>query len=93
MDGRGRVFDNIFIERLWRTLKYEEVYLKDYADVWEAEDNIGNYFEFYNTERSHSALGYKTPEEVYLKKRDVTSKINMPAESEETKLRNASFFS
>ena len=93
MDGRGRVFDNIFIERLWRTLKYEEVYLKDYADLWEAEDNIGNYFEFYNTERCHSALGYKTPEEVYLKKRDGTSKINMPAEREETKLRNASFLS
>jgi putative transposase len=91
MDGRGRVFENIFIERLWRTLKYEEVYLKDYADVWEAEDNIGNYFEFYNTERCHSALGYKTPEKVHLKKRDVTSKINMPAEREETKLRNASF--
>ncbi len=69
MDGRGRVFDNIFIERLWRSFKYEEVYLKDYSDVWEAEDNIRNYFLFYNTERFHSALDYKTPEEVYYESR------------------------
>jgi len=48
MDGRDRVFDNIFIERLWRTLKYEEVYLKDYADVWDAEKSIADYFRFYN---------------------------------------------
>lgn len=65
MDGRSRVFDNIFIERLWRSLKYEEVYLKDYNDVWEAEQGIRNYFMFYNTERLHSALGYKTPQQVY----------------------------
>ena len=65
MDGRGRVFDNIFIERLWRTIKYEEVCLKDYADPWEVEDNLNEYFRFYNTERGHSSLGYKTPEEVY----------------------------
>ena len=69
MDARGRVFDNIFIERLWRSLKYEEVYLKDYSDVWEAEDNIRSYFLFYNTERLHSALDYKTPEEVYYESR------------------------
>jgi len=93
MDGRVRVYDNIFIDRLWRTLKYEEVYLNDYADVWDAEHNIGNYFEFYNTERCESALGYKTPEEVYLKKSDVTSKTNMPAEWEETKLKKGSFLS
>ena len=93
MDGRGRVFDNIFIERLWRTLKYEEVYLKDYAHVWDAEHNIRKYFEFYNTERYHSALGYKTPEEVYSKKRDATSKINMTPEREETKLKKGSFLS
>lgn len=65
MDGRGRVFDNIFIERLWRTVKYEEVYLKDYTDVWEAEWNLDRYFRFYNTERPHTALGKKTPHEVY----------------------------
>ena len=93
MDGRGRVFDNIFIERLWRTLKYEEVYLKDYTDVWDAEENIGAYLKFYNTERHHSALGYKTPEEVYIKKRKVTSKVDMPANVEETKLKNTSILS
>lgn len=87
MDGRGRVFDNIFIERLWRTLKYDEVYLKDYADVWDAEENIGKYFEFYNTERYHSALGFKTPAEVYFKRRRTT----MPNEQEEIKLNNGSF--
>jgi len=65
MDRRGRVFDNIFIERLWRSLKYEEVYLKDYTDVWEAEENIVNYFTFYNNESYQSALDYKTPKEVY----------------------------
>ena len=62
MDGKGRVSDNIFVERLWRTLKYEEVYLKEYRDVWEAEENIREYFKFYNTVRPHSALNYRTPE-------------------------------
>lgn len=65
MDGRGRVFDNIFIERLWRSVKYEEVYLKDYADVREARRNLGRYFDFYNRERLHQTLGYRTPEAVY----------------------------
>ena len=64
MDGRGRVFDNIFVERLWRTVKYEEVYLKDYADVQEAWANLERYFRFYNEERLHQALGYCTPAEV-----------------------------
>jgi putative transposase len=67
-DGRGRVFDNIFIERLWRSVKYEEVYLKDYETVREAKASLGNYFRFYNTERIHEALGYRTPLEVYLGK-------------------------
>ena len=65
MDGWGRVFDNIFIEHLWRTLKYEEVYLKDYADVWDAEKSIADYFRFYNNRRIHQSLDYKTPREVY----------------------------
>ena len=65
MDGRGRVIDNIFIERLWRTVKYEEVYLKDYADAWEAEDSLGAYFHFYSHERIHQSLDYRTPAEVY----------------------------
>lgn len=65
MDHRGRVFDNIFVERLWRTVKYEEVYLKSYETVREARDNLSRYFQFYNTERLHAALGYRTPSEVY----------------------------
>ena len=65
MDGRGRVYDNIFVERLWRTVKYEEVYLKDYADPGEARTGLGAYFRFYNQERPHQALQYRTPVEVY----------------------------
>ena len=65
MDGKGRVFDNIFVERLWRTVKYEEIYLKDYQDVDEARRGIGCYFRFYNRQRLHQALGYQTPAEVY----------------------------
>lgn len=68
MDGRGRAFDNIFIERLWRTLKYEEVYLKDYQTPREAKQSLTDYFKFYNQERPHQALGYKTPNEVYFNK-------------------------
>lgn len=67
-DGRGRVFDNIFVERLWRSVKYEEVYLKDYETVKEAKEGLGSYFRFYNTERLHEALDYRTPLEVYLGK-------------------------
>lgn len=65
MDGRGRVYDNIFVERLWRSLKYEEVYLKEYATVREARSSIEAYFRFYNGSRLHQALGYKTPYQVY----------------------------
>ncbi len=65
MDGRGRYLDNIFVERLWRSVKYEEVYLKDYADVWEAEREISGYFRWYNEERPHQALAYRTPGQVY----------------------------
>ena len=65
MDGKGRVFDNIFVERLWRTVKVEEVYLRDYQTVAEATLSLGRYFAFYNHERLHQALGYRTPAEVY----------------------------
>jgi len=65
MDGRGRAIDNVFVERLWRSVKYEEVYLKDYADGWEAEAGLREYFYFYSHERIHQALGYRTPAEVY----------------------------
>ena len=65
MDGRGRAMDNIFVERLWRTVKYEEVYLHSYETVAEAREALAEYFHFYNTERLHQSLGYRTPEEVY----------------------------
>jgi putative transposase len=65
MDGSGRYIDNLFIERFWRTLKYEEVYLKAYQDAREARTEIGRYIQFYNAERPHQTLGYKTPAEVY----------------------------
>ena len=65
MDGRGRALDNVFVERLWRSVKYEEVYLKDYADGWEAEASLSHYFRFYCDVRLHQALDYRTPAEVY----------------------------
>jgi putative transposase len=68
MDGRGRAIDNIFIERLWRTVKYEEVYLKDYVNVLEAVCNLKSYFIFYNYERPHQSLGYQTPAAIYFGK-------------------------
>jgi putative transposase len=64
-DGRGRALDNIFVERLWRSVKYEEVYLKDYQSVPEAVSNLRAYFTFYNQERLHQALAYQTPAAVY----------------------------
>ena len=65
MDGKGRYSDNLFIERLWRTVKYEEVYLKAYQDGKDARIGLGSYFSFYNTERPHQALSYRTPAEVF----------------------------
>lgn len=67
MDGRGRVFDNIFVERLWRSVKYEEVFLHDYQDVGESRRGLGRYFPFYNCQRPHQALGYRTPHDVYFR--------------------------
>lgn len=65
MDGRGRVFDNIFVERLWRNVKYEDIYLKDYGDMMELMVGLTEYFAFYNSERPHQSLGDKTPDIVY----------------------------
>jgi putative transposase len=65
MDGRGRALDNIFVERLWRSVKYEDVYLKGYADVPELLLGLADYFEFYNSERFHQSLDYLTPDDVY----------------------------
>jgi putative transposase len=65
MDGRGRALDNIFIERLWRSVKYEDIYLKDYAAVPELAAGLADYFTFYNDERPHQSLDYRTPAEVH----------------------------
>jgi putative transposase len=73
MDGQGRAIDNVFVERLWRSVKYEEVYLKDYTDGWQAESSLATYFRFYNEERIHQALDYRTPLEVY-RERDSSGK-------------------
>lgn len=78
MDGRGRVFDNIFVERLWRSVKYEDVYIKGYETVSEVKAGLADYFQLYNTERLHESLGYRTPLEVYLGERRLK-------ESQETK--------
>ena len=73
MDGKGRYQGNIFVERLWRTVKYEEVYLKAYVNVVEARRELGAYFRFYNNLRSHQALGYQTSAEVFHGEQDVRS--------------------
>lgn len=65
MDGRGRAADNIFVERLWRTVKYEDIYLKDYESLSEVQIGLQAYFAFYNGERGHQSLGYQTPDAVY----------------------------
>jgi len=65
MDGRGRALDNVFIERLWRSVKYEDIYLKDYQSVAELIQGLDSYFQFYNQQRPHSALGMQTPAEVH----------------------------
>ena len=67
MDGKGRALDNIFVERLWRSVKYEEVYLKDYKTMEEAHEGLERYFEFYNFERPHQSLGYRKPYEVHFR--------------------------
>ena len=73
MDGRGRALDNIFVERLWRSVKYENVYLHNYEAVPQAYAGIDGYFDFYNDERPHQSLGYQTPSEVYFSQKEVTT--------------------
>jgi len=68
MDGKGRALDNIFTERLWRTVKYEEVYLHEYVSPKDARQQFTRYFEFYNGQRSHQALDYRTPAQIYFGK-------------------------
>lgn len=65
MDGKGRALDNIFIERLWRSVKYEDIYLQDYATVPLLDAGLHRYFTFYNTQRPHQPLNYRTPAEVH----------------------------
>jgi len=69
MDSKGRALDNIFVERLWRTVKYEDIYLKNYETVYETYRGLKEYFTFYNHCRPHQALSYKTPAEIYFDKR------------------------
>jgi len=71
MDGKGRAIDNIFIERLWRSVKYEDIYLKAYADGWQLEKGMKSYFNFYNQERMHQNLEYQTPQKVYDQAREL----------------------
>ena len=65
MDGKGRALDNIYVERLWRSLKYEDIYLNDYESVRELRRGVARYLSFYNTRRFHQSLGYQTPDDVY----------------------------
>jgi len=65
MDGRGRWLDNVFIERLWKTVKYEEVYLRAYASVSAAKASLATYFAFYNARRPHTSLARRTPDQIY----------------------------
>jgi putative transposase len=74
MDGKGRWIDNVFIERLWRSVKYEEVYLHAYSNGTEAREGLTRYFRFYNARRSHQALAYRRPDEVYFAKGSATTK-------------------
>jgi putative transposase len=77
MDGKGRALDNIFTERLWRTVKYEEVYLKDYASPREARSGLSAYLDFYNHRRLHQALDYQTPASIYFKKGEQSTDKNV----------------
>jgi putative transposase len=65
MDGIGRALDNIYIERFWRSLKYEDIYIKDYSSMAELKEGVKKYVAFYNSERFHQSLNYETPDEIY----------------------------
>lgn len=74
MDGKGRALDNIYVERLWRTLKYEEIYINCYEDIKELKTAVTKYFKFYNTERFHQSLDYETPDKMYYSAFEVKGK-------------------
>ncbi len=71
MDGRGRALDNVWSERIWRTVKYEDIYIKDYRDGLELHNGLSKYFQFYNHERPHSSLGYNSPMNIYKKEMEI----------------------
>ncbi|MFO8083467.1 MAG: integrase core domain-containing protein, partial [Desulfobacterales bacterium] len=73
-DGKGRAMDNIMVERLWRSLKYEDIYLKDYETVQELTEGLQRYFEFYNNERPHQSFGGRTPAEIYRRGEEMVKK-------------------
>jgi putative transposase len=77
MDGKGRYTDNVFVERLWRSLKYEEVYLRAYTGGKEARAGIGKYFDFYNSERPHQALSYRIPAEVFRNGKEAANPVDL----------------
>jgi len=76
MDGKGRALDNVYVERLWRSVKYENIYLNDYKDLKELKGGVKSYFEFFNTERHHQSLEYATPDEVYFSSRDGEEEVS-----------------
>jgi putative transposase len=80
MDGKGRCMDNVFVERLWRSLKYEEVYLHAYTTVAKAKAGIGAWLSFYNDERQHQSLGYRTPRQIYQEGLWVCGRSALPTE-------------
>jgi putative transposase len=94
MDGRGRALDNIFVERLWRTVKYEDVYLKGYESMPDLLLGLTHYFLFYNVERFHQSLGYTTPDVVYQTGTGggaiIVDKFNVPTETGVIELANVS---
>lgn len=79
MDSRGRFLDNIFIERLWRSVKYENIYLNAYETIPEARSGIEQYLEFYNTERLHQSLDYRTPQHVYSRTKEPVDLVDIAA--------------
>jgi putative transposase len=77
MDGKGRALDNVFVERLWRSVKYEDIYLNNYSNVVDLEMGLQRYFRFYNHQRVHQSLGYRTPAEVHFEYGKCKSKIHL----------------
>ena len=73
MDGKGRALDNVYVERFWRSLKYEDIYLNDYQSIVECRKGVERYFRFYNEERYHQSLDYRTPDEIYFGRKNFST--------------------